>query len=131
MICKACQTEHNPLESCGVARRKRGFAARHAAGAPVMVTAGVTQSSKVTGNRHLVTQSSPAQPFDVTLPVTGFVLPPVLDAMARTESTRLGLSVEEWIGKVFRQPLKPTPVTHAERQAAYRDRAKARTGVVQ
>ena len=62
----------------------------------------------------------------VTQPVTGFVLPPVLDAMARAESARLGLSVADWIGKVFRQSLKPQTASNAERQAAYRARKHAR-----
>lgn len=118
IVCKACQADHSPLDSCSVARRKREHAAKVTDARNATVTQPVTPSPKVTQQRN-------AQPIDVTQPVTGFVLPPVLDAMARAESARLGLSVADWIGKVFRQSLKPQPASNAERQAAYRARHAA------
>ena len=112
--CAACQRTHAPGDHAAKVTDARN----------ATVTQRVTPAPTVTPQRN-------AQPIDVTQPVTGFVLPPVLDAMASAESARLGLSVADWICKVFRQSLKPQPSSNAERQAAYRERAKARAGVVQ
>ena len=107
-----CGLEAHP-GPCGVARRRHEYASKVTDERHAVVTEPVTHGKKVTRPRNAAT-------IDDVAP--GYVLPPVLEAIARSESERLGLSIEDWTGKVFRQPIKSEPIPHAERQAAYRAR---------
>jgi hypothetical protein len=108
--CRACGEEHSPLLRCEVAARRR---AREAGQASETVTPASQTPLKPAPEAPKVTQESRS---DGDFVLTGQVL-----AIAVLAAAEAGLPVATWLERAVRA-YAAAPMTHAERQRAYRNR---------